>query len=195
MILAHPVSLCLLSLFLSLFLPKLVAGGHPAVLLWNYIILRQNETRTVRRYGATATWLTELTGWEPSIGLGQTFPQRQTDNFVSYDSHALVCKSEDEFFNMRLFFLHHVITLWFQFVCHLRAFPGEKTGAVSNPMHSISLHLCHSYVTIKLLTSWNYWHVDYTSPKPETFFVSLFPALFCRSFNRDWSILLYLQCI
>lgn len=67
MLLAHPLSLSRPFSYLS-FLPKLVAGGHPAVPVWNYIIIRQNETRTVRSCGATgATWLTEPPGWGTSI--------------------------------------------------------------------------------------------------------------------------------
>ena len=67
MVLAHPLSLSRPFSYLS-FLHKLVAGGHPAVPVWNYIIIRQNETRTVRSCGATgATWLTEPTGWGTSI--------------------------------------------------------------------------------------------------------------------------------
>lgn len=52
MILAHLLSL--MFLFCSYFLPKLVAGGHPAVPVENYIIIRQNETRTVGSCGATS---------------------------------------------------------------------------------------------------------------------------------------------
>lgn len=54
------------SLFLSSFLSKLVAGGHPAAPLSNYIIIiGQNETRTSR--SCAATWLAELPGWDRHI--------------------------------------------------------------------------------------------------------------------------------
>lgn len=88
LVLAYPLSLS--SLFLSLCLPKLLGGGHPAVPLLHYIIIGQNETRTVRSCGATMVQRDSLCSQdEDLIDLDETFPWRERDMVLSNDTNLL----------------------------------------------------------------------------------------------------------
>lgn len=135
-------------LFLSLFLPKLVGGGHPAVPILHYIIFGQNETRTARSCGATMVQRDSLGSQdEDLIDLGKIFPWRERDIVLSYDTNLLVCKSAEKLFHGE--FLSHMITLWFHSYVAWKPFQVENTtGVIANP--------CYTYIYMQYMAQGNF---------------------------------------